>query len=62
VGAWAEHERGALIVEHSNLVREREAVVREASELLASVRGDAMAVTSVAGLRARLERFEASEP
>jgi chromosome segregation ATPase len=60
VAAWAELERGALIVEHSNLVREREAVVREASELLASVLGDAMAVTSVAGLRARLERFEAS--
>ena len=48
------HRRGALLLEHSNLVREREAVVREASELLASVTGDPSASTSVAGLRARL--------
>jgi chromosome segregation ATPase len=56
VGEWAARERGALIVEHSNLVRERDAVIREASELLASVLGDAMVLTSVAGLRARLEQ------
>jgi chromosome segregation ATPase len=48
--------RGALLVEHSNLVREREAVVREASELLGSVLGDPLASTSVAGLRERLRR------
>ena len=60
VGEWAAHERGALLVEHSNLVRERDAVVREASELLASALGDATALTSVAGLRARLERALAS--
>jgi chromosome segregation ATPase len=59
VREWAAHERGALILEHSNLVRERDSVVREASELLASVLGDAAAVTSVSGLRARLERAAA---
>jgi chromosome segregation ATPase len=53
---WASRERGALIVEHSALAREREAVVREASELLGSVLGEPYAATSVAGLRARLER------
>jgi len=48
--------RGALLVEHSNLARERDAVVREASELLGSVLGDPLTSTSVAGLRERLER------
>ena len=48
--------RGALLVEHSNLARERDAVVREASELLGSVLGDPLASTSVAGLRDRLQR------
>jgi chromosome segregation ATPase len=52
--AWASHTRGALLVEHSNLTRERENVVREASELLGSVLGDPLAATSVAGLRERL--------
>ena len=51
---WASHTRGALLVEHSNLARERENVVREASELLGSVLGDPFAATSVAGLRDRL--------
>jgi septal ring factor EnvC (AmiA/AmiB activator) len=48
--------RGALLVEHSNLARERDAVVREASELLGSVLGDPLISTSVAGLRERLRR------
>ena len=48
--------RGSLLVERSNLARERDAVVREASELLGSVLGDPLTSTSVAGLRARLER------
>jgi chromosome segregation ATPase len=52
--ALASHRRGALLVEHSSLAREREAVVREASELLASVLGEPMALTSVRGLRERL--------
>jgi hypothetical protein len=54
--AWASNRRGVLIVEHSGLARERDAVVREASELLGSVTGDAFAATSVAGLRGRLAR------
>jgi chromosome segregation ATPase len=48
--------RGALLVEHSSLVRDRDAVVREASELLGSVLGDPLASTSVSGLRERLQR------
>jgi hypothetical protein len=55
--AWASHRRGELIVEHSGLAREREAVVREASELLGSLTGDARASTSVQGLRDRLHRL-----
>jgi chromosome segregation ATPase len=54
--AWASQAHGALLVEHAGLARERETVVREASELLASVLGDPLAATSAAGLRARLER------
>jgi chromosome segregation ATPase len=53
---WASQRRGELVLEWSGLAREREAIVREASELLGSVTGDASAATSVAGLRARLER------
>jgi hypothetical protein len=53
---WASQRRGELVLEWSGLAREREAIVREASELLGSVTGDATAATSVAGLRARLER------
>jgi chromosome segregation ATPase len=52
--ALLSQRRGALLVEHSQLARERDAVVREASELLALVTGDPSASTSVAGLRARL--------
>jgi chromosome segregation ATPase len=54
--AWASQARGALLVERSGLARERESIVREASELLASVLGDPLAATSVAGLRERLAR------
>jgi chromosome segregation ATPase len=50
------HRRGALLVERSGLARERESIVREASELLGSVLGDPLAATSVAGLRDRLQR------
>jgi chromosome segregation ATPase len=60
LAAWASKERGALLVEHSGLERERDAVVREASELLGSVLGEPMASTAVAGLRARIERSAAS--
>ena len=50
------HRRGALLVERSGLARERESIVREASELLGSVLGDPLAATPVAGLRDRLQR------
>jgi hypothetical protein len=53
---WASRERGALLLEHSRLVSEREEVVREASELLGSVLGEPLAATAVAGVRDRLER------
>lgn len=53
---WASQRRGELVLERSGLAREREAIVREASELLGSVTGDAMTSTSVAGLRERLQR------
>jgi chromosome segregation ATPase len=49
---WASQARGALLLEHSNLEREREAIVRQASELAASVLG--VQTASVAGLRDRL--------
>ena len=53
---WASRARGALILEHSRLVRDREEIVREASELLASVSGDPLAAVAAAGLRDRLSR------
>ena len=53
---WAPLARGALLLEHSKLVRERDEVVREATELLASVSGDPLTSVGVAGLRERLAR------
>ncbi len=53
---WASRARGALLLERSALAGERELIVREASELLGSVLGEALAVTGVAGVRHRLER------
>jgi hypothetical protein len=53
---WASRARGGLLLEHSSLARERDAVVREASELLGSVLGEPLTSTAVAGVRARLER------
>ena len=53
---WASRARGALLLERSGLAREREEVVREATELLASVLGDPLTATSVAGVRERLAR------
>ena len=52
---WASLARGGLLVAEAGLARERDALVREASELVASVSGDPLASTSVAGMRARLE-------
>jgi hypothetical protein len=53
---WASRARGALLLERSGLARERDDVVREASELLGSVLGEPLTSTAVAGVRARLER------
>jgi signal transduction histidine kinase len=53
---WASLARGALLLEHSALARDRDAVVREASELLGSVLGEPLTSTAVAGVRAKLER------
>jgi hypothetical protein len=53
---WASRARGALLLERSGLARDRETVVREASELLASVLGEPLVTTAVAGVRERLAR------
>ena len=53
---WAARARGELLVSHAALAAERDMIVREASELVASVLGDPLAATSVAGVRQRLER------
>jgi len=53
---WASRARGALLLQHSALARERDEVVREATELLASVLGDPLTTTAVAGVRERLAR------
>jgi hypothetical protein len=54
--AWASRARGELLLERSALASERDTLVREASELLASVLGEALTTTGVAGVRDRLER------
>jgi hypothetical protein len=53
---WAARARGELLVAHAGLATERDKVVREASELVASVLGEPLAATSVAGVRSRLAR------
>jgi chromosome segregation protein len=53
---WASRARGALLLEHSKLVGERDEIVREATELLASVSGDPLTSIAVAGVRERLAR------
>ena len=51
---WASLARGALLLEHSNLVRERETIIREANELTASLLGEPLVSSAVAGLRDRV--------
>jgi hypothetical protein len=53
---WASRARGALLLQRAGLARERDEVVREATELLASVLGDPLTATAVAGVRERLAR------
>jgi hypothetical protein len=50
---WGARARGELLVAHAALATERDKVVREATELAASVLGEPL--TRVAGLRDRLE-------
>jgi chromosome segregation ATPase len=53
---WALRARGALLLEQSSLVREREMMIREASELLGGVLGDPLTTTAATGIRDRLAR------
>jgi hypothetical protein len=53
---WASRARGAILLERSALARERDEIVREATELLASVLGDPLTATGAAGVRERLAR------
>jgi hypothetical protein len=57
VEAWAARADGALLLARSGLDEEREAVVREANELAASVLGE---VPAPAGVRRIRERVEAA--
>jgi chromosome segregation protein len=56
VDEWASRVAAALLVVRSGLETERERLIREANELAASVLGDQDVGTSVALVRARLER------
>jgi hypothetical protein len=53
---WGARARGELLVAHAALATERDKVVREASELVASVLGEPLTATGVAGVRDRLQR------
>jgi chromosome segregation ATPase len=53
---WGGRARAALFVVRGSLDAERERVVREANELAASALGEPVHATSVAGVRAHLER------
>jgi hypothetical protein len=53
---WAARARGELLVSHAALATERDKIVREATELVASVLGEPLVATGAAGVRERLER------
>jgi hypothetical protein len=53
---WAARARGELLLAHAALATERDKIVREATELVASVLGEPLVSTGAAGLRERLER------
>jgi hypothetical protein len=53
---WGARARGELLVAHAALATERDKVIREASELVASVLGEPLTATGVAGVRDRLQR------
>ena len=56
IDEWASRVAAALLVVRSGLDTERDRLIREANELAASVLGDQNVGTSVALVRARLER------
>jgi hypothetical protein len=53
---WAARARGDLLVAHAGLETERDKVVREATELIASALGEPLPGKGVAGVRERLSR------
>ena len=53
---WASRARGDLLLAHAGLATERDKVVREATELVASALGEPLPGNGVAGVRQRLER------
>ena len=53
---WAARARGHLIVAHAGLATERDKIVREATELVASVLGEPLVSAGAKGVRERLER------
>jgi hypothetical protein len=53
---WAARARGHLIVAHAALATERDKIVREATELVASVLGEPLVSAGAKGVRERLER------
>lgn len=55
VGAWAARAYGALFVARNALETQRERVVRQANEVLATVTGEGTVAASVARARERLE-------
>jgi hypothetical protein len=60
---WAARAHGQLLVIHAALATERDAIVREATELVASVLGEPLVSTGAAGIRQRLERaLDSSSP
>ena len=52
---WAARAHGELLVSHAALATERDKIVREATELVASVLGEPLVSTGAAGVRQRLE-------
>jgi hypothetical protein len=59
---WGARARGELLVARASLATERDKIVREASELVASVLGEPLTATGVAGVRDRLQRALGSPP
>jgi chromosome segregation ATPase len=53
---WAPRARGQLLLSHAALATERDEIVREATELVASVLGEPLVSAGAQGVRERLER------